>query len=417
MSGGRTQLGPHQIRGLLGAGGMGAVYRAHDPRLRRDVAIKLLSPARITDPDAIARMEREARTIAALAHPNIVTVHDVGTQDGEFYLVTELVEGETLRVHMRSGPMAPRVVLDYAVSISSALAAAHDRSVIHRDLKPENIMITPGGGVKVLDFGVAKSFATADAATEVPATMLTEPGQAVGTPAYMAPEQLEGRALDHRADQFALGVMLFEMLSGRRPFKGTTVPEITASILRDDPAHLSAIAQGVPASLSRIVGRCLAKRQNERYASTTDLAHVIADARADLDAGTTPVAVPVARTRAPQWIAAVVIVAVVGLIAAMRYGGAPPAPADVSGTGPRAVAVLPFTTIGAVEPYLADGVTEAVTRELAHIEGMRVIASSSAFAYRGRNEGFREIAGELGVAMMVAARFSASAIVCASSPA
>src|SRR6188508_1363317 len=177
-----TRLGPYEIVAPLGAGGMGEVFRAHDPRLQRDVAIKIIAPHRTGDPDAVARMIRESRVVASLEHPNIVTIHDVGEDNGRFFVVTELIEGETLSERLRRGPMPPREAIECAIAITSAMAAAHSRGVVHRDLKPENVMLTAAGTVKVLDFGVAKLIASTDAATAIPHTALTEPGAAVGTP-------------------------------------------------------------------------------------------------------------------------------------------------------------------------------------------------------------------------------------------
>ena len=404
MTTGRTNFGPYTIVGPLGAGGMGEVFRAHDARLGRDVAIKILSPHRASDPDALPRMVRESRMIAALEHPAIVTIHDVGEDAGQFYLVTELVEGETLRERLRRGPLPTREALDYAVTIASALAAAHARGVVHRDLKPENVMISTAGSLKLLDFGVAKLVAAPDAATAAGHPTLTGTGVTVGTPAYMAPEQLDGRSVDHRADQFAFGVMLYEVLAGRRPFAGATAPELSAAILRDEPAHLTSVRPEIPVPLARIVARCLAKNPDDRYASTTDLTHAIADVRTDLPVLTPPLGVVYARYARPwRWVAAVFTI--VGIAAAIGIGGrrdrlAPAAPAS-AGPVTRALAVLPFTTIGGEESYLADGITEAVTRELGHIEGTRVIASNSAFAYRDRADDLGQVGRELGVGVLV----------------
>ena len=404
MMAGRTNFGPYTIVAPLGAGGMGEVFRAHDARLGRDVAIKILSPHRASEPDALARMVRESRMVAALEHPAIVTIHDVGEDGGQFYLVTELIEGETLRARLRRGPLPTREALHHAETIASALAAAHARGVVHRDLKPENVMISAAGSLKLLDFGVAKFIAPPGAATAAAHPTLTETGATVGTPAYMAPEQLDGRSVDHHADQFAFGVMLYEMLAGRRPFTGATAPELSAAILRDEPAHLTSVRPEVPVPLARIVARCLAKNPDDRYASTTDLAHAVADVRTDLSVLTPPPGVVYARYARPwRWVAAVA--AIVGIVAAITIGwrrerSAPATPAS-AGPVTRAVAVLPFTIIGGEEPYLADGITEAVTRELGHIEGTRVIASNSAFAYRGRTDDLGSVGRELGVGVLV----------------
>ena len=381
---------------------MGEVYRAHDPRLQRDVAIKIIAPHRTGDPDAVARMIRESRVVASLEHPNIVTIHDVGEDNGRFFVVTELIEGETLSERLRRGPMPPREAIECAIAITSAMAAAHSRGVVHRDLKPENVMLTAAGTVKVLDFGVAKLIASTDAATAIPHTALTEPGAAVGTPAYMAPEQLDGRDIDHRADQFAFGVLLYEMLAGQRPFKGATAAEVTASILRDDPAHLSAVRGDLPAAIARVAGRCLSKKPDQRYASTTDLAHAVSDALADIEVLTPPPAVM--RRRSPMWIGALAAAGVViaAVVVAQLRRAEPPPVASGNRTGQHAVVVLPFTTIGGGDnSYLADALTEALARELGHIEGTRVIAASSAFAYKGGAEDAERIGRELGANVIV----------------
>jgi serine/threonine-protein kinase len=398
-----SRFGPYEILGRLGAGGMGEVYRARDPRLGRDVAVKILAAERADDSEAVARLLREARTVAALQHPSIVTIHDVGQESGRVFLVTEVLDGGTLRERLGRGPLSTREALDHAVAIASALAAAHDHGVVHRDLKPENVMATSAGALKVVDFGLAKSVARADGPTAI-ASVVTEPGATVGTPAYMAPEQLEGRAVDHRADQFAFGVMLFELLAGQRPFKGGTAAEAAASILRDDPPHLASVRADVPSTLSRIVARCLAKDPQDRYASTTDLVHALSDARADLGVTTPPAAMVQSGPRRSRGrrAAAVVTLTLVALAAAifMWQRGARGV-FETSADAPRTIAVLPFTNIGGEDAYLADGITEAVTRELGHIDGVRVIAANSAFAYRGRTDGLIDIARELGASVIV----------------
>ena len=401
MTGG-ARLGPYIIVAPLGAGGMGEVFRAHDPRLQRDVAIKIIAPDRSADHAAVARMIRESRTVASLEHPAIVAIHDVGEDGGRFFVVTELIEGETLRARLRRGPMPAREAIECAVAISSALAAAPGRGVVHRDLKPENVMTTAAGGVKVLDFGVAKVVASADAATAPPPTVLTEPGAAVGTPAYMAPEQLDGRGIDHRADQFAFGVLLYEMLAGHRPFKGATAAEVTASILRDEPAHLSAVRADVPAVIARVVARCLSKNPEHRYASTSDLAHAVTDALADIELLTPP---PTAvRRRRPMLVVGAITTAAI-LIGALVILAPRREPVPPAGTGDhtarRAVVVLPFTTIGGDDSYRAAGLTEALTWELGHVDGTRVIAAASAFAYKGGVEDVAQIGRELGANVIV----------------
>jgi len=396
-----TTFGPYRIVSHLGAGGMGEVYRAHDARLGRDVALKILPPHRSNSPEYVARMVRESRLAAGIEHPGIVTIHDVGEQDGQFYIVSELVDGETLRQRLARGAVTPREVVRIGTAIASALAAAHTRGVVHRDLKPENVMTTTSGAVKVLDFGVAKFIAPPDGETQLAQTDLTEPGAVVGTPAYMSPEQLEGRATDHRGDQFALGVMLYEMLAGKRPFTGRTPAEVSASILRDESPPFDGVAADVPAPLIWVINRCLSKEPEQRYASTTDLVHALNDIGSD--AGKSRGAAPATAAPRSKVAGALIGVAIVVLALAAgwtRLRPASPAPAP-GNASPRAVAVLPFTTIGDGEQYLADGLSEAINRELGHVRDTRVIASNSAFAYRGKTETLRQIGHELGADLLV----------------
>jgi serine/threonine protein kinase/WD40 repeat protein len=266
-----TRLGPYEIVEPLGSGGMGEVYRARDPRLGRAVAIKLVATDGEPSPDRLRRFETEARAAAALSHPNVVTVFDVGTHDGHPYLVLELLEGETLRETLRSGVPALRQAVTWALEISRGLAAAHERGIVHRDLKPDNVFLTSDGRVKVLDFGLAKLHETLvadEADRESPtATKGTSPGVLLGTIGYMSPEQVKGQTPDARTDVFALGTVLYELVTGRKAFGGSTAPEVLASILRDEPPALESQVHGVPASLEAVVRRCLGKRPSDRFSS------------------------------------------------------------------------------------------------------------------------------------------------------
>ena len=237
-----TKLGPYEIVSLLGAGGMGEVYRARDSRLRREVAIKVLPQALSLDAERMRRFEQEALATAALNHPNILAVFDIGTSDGSPYVVSELLEGETLRERLRSGSIATRKALDLALQIAHGLAAAHEKGIIHRDLKPENLFLTKDGRVKILDFGLAKLTQSepGSAHTSMPtATQGTEAGVVMGTAGYMSPEQVRGMAVDARSDIFSFGAILYEMLSGKRAFHGETPADTMSSILKEDPAELS----------------------------------------------------------------------------------------------------------------------------------------------------------------------------------
>jgi Tol biopolymer transport system component len=276
-----SKLGPYEILSALGAGGMGEVYRARDTRLGRDVAIKVLPESFSSDRDRVRRFEQEARTVAALNHPNILAIFDIGTQDQTSYLVSELLEGESLRDRLRAGALSPRRAGEYALQLAHGLAAAHSKGVVHRDLKPENIFITRENRLKVLDFGLAKlqPMGLAAAASEQTAAsgeLGTSPGVVLGTVGYMAPEQVRGEPADHRSDIFAFGAILYEMLSGQRAFKRDTSAETLTAILKEDPPELeSASGQQIPPAMDRIVRRCLEKQPGLRFQSASDLGFAI----------------------------------------------------------------------------------------------------------------------------------------------
>jgi len=270
-----TRLGPYEIQSPLGAGGMGEVYRARDPRLQRDVAIKVLPAYVSRDPDRLRRFEHEARVTGALNHPNIIVVFDVGTYDGVPYLVTELLEGSTLRDRLMAGPVPPRKATEYGVQIAHGLAAAHDKGVVHRDLKPDNIFICRDGRAKILDFGLAKLTGpeSSDATvTNLKAMDQTGSGVVLGTAGYMSPEQVRGEKADSRSDIFSFGVILYETLTGQRAFPGSTAADRASAILKEDPPDLRASGLDVSPALSRIVHRCLEKNPQERFESARDLA-------------------------------------------------------------------------------------------------------------------------------------------------
>ena len=265
-----SSLGPYRVLRLLGAGGMGEVYRAHDSRLRRDVAIKVIRTAYGTDPDLLKRLEREARAISQLNHPNIVAVYDVGSEQGVEYVVMELLEGETLGTKLKNGPLSARKALDYATQIARGLAAAHDKGIIHRDLKPENVFITSDGRVKILDFGLAHQL-RGDGELSRAVSKLTAPGMVVGTVAYMSPEQARGLTVDRRSDVFSFGSVLYEMLSGKLPFEAETVLETMMAVVNSEPPDLKEFVPNLPPVLYRIVNHCLEKSPDARFQSARDL--------------------------------------------------------------------------------------------------------------------------------------------------
>jgi eukaryotic-like serine/threonine-protein kinase len=274
MSG--TKLGPYEIIAPIGAGGMGEVYRAHDTRLGRDVAIKVLPSSFSADPDRLHRFEQEACATGALNHPNILIVHDVGTNDGSPYVVSELLEGETLRQRMGGTALPQRKAIDYGLQVAHGLAAAHEKGIVHRDLKPENLFITKDGRVKILDFGLAKLTGAADSdlsQTSIPTRRVdTDPGKVLGTVGYMSPEQVKGRPVDHRSDIFSFGAILYEMLSGRRAFHGESAAETMSAVLKEDPPDLLETNQRISPALERLVHHCLEKNPEERFHAASDLA-------------------------------------------------------------------------------------------------------------------------------------------------
>ena len=267
-----TKLGTYEIVAPLGAGGMGEVYRAHDSKLGRDVAVKVLPEKLSQDADALARFEREARAVASLSHPNILGIFDLGQAEGRSYAVTELLDGETLRERLSEGALPTRKAVGYALQIARGLAAAHEKGIVHRDLKPENVFVTRDGRVKILDFGLAKLLESVEPGqTRSPTLAATQPGVVMGTVGYMSPEQVRARPVDHRTDIFSFGAILYEMLSGERAFRGDSQAETMTAIVREDPPELGGLAPNLPPELARVVRRCLEKSPEERFHSAHDL--------------------------------------------------------------------------------------------------------------------------------------------------
>jgi eukaryotic-like serine/threonine-protein kinase len=272
-----TKLGEYEVKSQLGAGGMGEVYRARDARLGRDVAIKVLPATLSADPERLRRFEQEARAAAALNHPNILAVFQMGTFEGAPYLVSELLEGETLREQLQRGQLVVRKAIDYGVQIARGLAAAHEKGIVHRDLKPENLFVTKDGRVKILDFGLAKLTQPQPDSDHIPATMSaeTEPGAVMGTVGYMSPEQVRGQNADHRTDIFSFGAILYETLTGKRAFQKPTAADTQSAILNEDPALISQATTNIPPALQRVVHRCLEKKPEQRFQSAPDLAFAL----------------------------------------------------------------------------------------------------------------------------------------------
>jgi serine/threonine protein kinase len=266
-----SMLGPYQVDSLIGKGGMGEVYRARDTRLNRNVALKVLAASDPADSERLARFTQEARTTALLNHPNIVAVYDVGSDAGVPFVISELLDGETVRVKMREGALPLKVAVHYALEIARGLVAAHQLGVVHRDLKPENIFITRDERVKILDFGLAKC---RDATLRLPrrdSTISTGPGTILGTVGYMSPEQVRGLPTDHRSDIFSLGVILYEMMAGAAPFRGDSAIETLNAILKEDPPTLQCRDAQIPGELERVVRHCLEKAPDARFQTARDL--------------------------------------------------------------------------------------------------------------------------------------------------
>jgi serine/threonine protein kinase/tetratricopeptide (TPR) repeat protein len=380
---------------------MGQVYRARDTRLGRDVAIKILPPAFAADPENIRRFEKEARAVASLSHPNVVPLFDVGEQEGVRYAVAELVAGETLRTRLAAGSMNLKEAAGIAAGVADGLAAAHEKGVVHRDIKPENIVLTPAGTARILDFGLAKrsdSEIAAGVLDEEPtrSALLTEPGVIAGTVGYMSPEQVRGEAVDGRSDVFSLGVVLWEMLAGRRPFRGDSQVETLNAILKEEPQPELAL-DALPPELTRIVRRCLEKRKEARYHSAADLAHDLRTAASGVKTrGTRPSTErPRSAGRTPLLLGALLLllVAVAAILFVTRRSS--PAPSTL----PRTLAVLPFRAINAdgLPAHFGLGLADSLIGRLASIRDLTVRPTSSIARYETAVSDASEIGRRLGV--------------------
>ena len=320
------KIGQYEILSPLGAGSMGEVYRARDTRLNRDVAIKILPELASSDPERLHRFEIEARAAAALNHPNILAVYQMGTYEGAPYLVSELLEGKTLTETLRRGPLPPRKAIDYGVQIAQGLAAAHEKGIVHRDLKPDNLFVTKDGRIKILDFGLAKLTQPRESISSSSAT-LTLPGVAMGTVGYMSPEQVRGLPTDHRSDIFSFGAILCEMLMGKQTFQRPTSADTMAAILNAEPPAISELAPDVPLALQRVVNRCLEKNAEQRFQSASDLAFAL-QALADPTISSPSGAHEIRRDDGPRRrVVPVAVAAIVIVAAALLYFFMQPAPA------------------------------------------------------------------------------------------
>ena len=396
------RLGPYEVSGPIGAGGMGEVYRARDTRLKREVALKILPASFATDVERIARFQREAEVLASLSHPHVAGIYGIEERGDLRALVLELVEGDTLHERIARGPIPTQEALPLASQIAAALDVAHQRGIVHRDLKPANIKITPDGTAKVLDFGLAKLAERGDApraaaSESAPITALSMPGTVMGTAAYMSPEQARGEEVDQRSDIWAFGCVLFEMLSGTRAFTGRGTTETLAHVLTSTP-DWNLLPRDLPEAVRTLVQRCLEKDRERRLPDMAVARRVLAGGGTSIDEQTGRTAAVAARWL--PWIGGLattiaLVVVVAPWIPWTRQSGGTESAASV--------AVLPFASFsqGKEDEYFADGLTEEVIHSLAQIPGLKVAARTSAFYFKGRNEDLRSVGRQLGVTHVI----------------
>jgi len=411
-----TTIGNYQVIRKIGEGGMGAVYLAEDTRLNRKVALKFLPPEMAGSEERLKRFEREAKTVAALNHPNIVTIYSVEDFDGVPFIAMELVDGKPLSQLIEPDGLSIDQFFDLAVPLVDAIRAAHERGINHRDLKPANIMVTKEGRIKVLDFGLAKLLKEPNASepTLLSTQSLTQDGSALGTVSYMAPEQLKGKPPDERADIFALGIVLYQMSSGKRPFDGNTSAEVISSILRDVPAPVTDLRFELPSHLGRIIKRCLEKHPNRRYQTAAELHSDLTGLKREIDSGTVfeedaKTAILQVRRRSNR---RRTLLATVGLLMLVTAGaaiwlarpespGSDEAPMAASGRF-QVVAVLPIQSIGpSRDPYYTEGISEELANRLTSVEGIRVLSRATAAEATASGLSPREIGENLSADYLV----------------
>jgi len=360
------RLGPYEILSLLGAGGMGEVYRARDVRLGREIAIKVLPEHLSQEIDARTRFEREAKAIAALSHPNILSIFDVGNENGIHYAVTELLEGETLKSRLSYGGLHWSLAAEIGMALAEGLAAAHSKAIIHRDLKPSNVFLASDGPIKILDFGLARFSHPQSSESETATFDSTEPGIVMGTLGYMSPEQVRGLTAGSGSDIFSLGCVLYEMMSGQRAFQGPTAAEVSSSILRDSPSTAPFRERGLPQELERLVFHCLEKKPERRFQSASDLAFALKAALASASA---------------------------------------PARSEPTHAA-NSIAVFPFANeCGESDTeYLSDGITESIINSLAQLAQVDVVPRSTVFRYKGRELDPQALGQKLNVRFVLTGR-------------
>ncbi len=403
-----TSVGPYEIVDAIGRGGMGEVYRARDTRLHRQVAIKILPSGGAMDPQFRERFDREARAVAALSHPNIVAIYDVGTHDGAPYAAIELLEGDTLRSRIGTSPLPLRIVLDYGVQIARGLAAAHGRGIVHRDLKPDNVFVTRDGQVKILDFGIATEPVTATA-DEITRVGQTEVGTVLGTVGYMSPEQARGERADERSDIFSFGCVLYEMVSARRAFTGDSRIETLHAILKERPPNLAAAVHDIPTALDRLIMRCLEKAPERRFQTALDLVFALENQTNEFGRPTAA-PFPTQPRDVRRWAAAAAVAAAVAGTGAVwwvanreRPPNAPIQAVAASDDSRRLLAVLPFQNISREggPGYFAAGMTEEVTNQLSKLSALRVVGRTAVAKFKDARTDLPAMVQELGIGSVV----------------
>ena len=398
------QMGNYKVLSRLGAGGMGEVYLAQDTRLGRKVAIKFLAPELAGDERARRRLLREARSIAALDHPNICPIYEVAEEDGTRFIVMQYVEGETLAVKTQRKPLELRESVDIAVQVADALSEANARGIVHRDIKPQNIMVSARGKAKVMDFGLAKiieqsSLMESEAETQ---SLLTEPGMIIGTIPYMSPEQVRGEALDARSDIFSFGAVLYEMISGRQPFAAESAAATASAILAKEPLPVARFAPEAPEELQRIVRKCLEKDREQRYQAAREL--LIDLHHLQKESGRTPEtalkSVPEQHRIPHRYALAAAALLVFAIAGSWVYLS------TTKTKGISSIAVLPFANIDA-DPdteYLSDGITDNIIERLSQLDNLKVTSHTAVFHYKGREIDAQAIGRELGVEALLTGR-------------
>lgn len=390
-----TKLGPYEVLAPIGAGGMGEVYRARDSRLNRDVALKVLPEHLAEDPQALARFAREAKAVAALSHPNILVLYDVGADEGVHYAVTELLEGENLRERIARAPLPWRKAAEMGAAIAEGLAAAHSKDIVHRDIKPANIFLTSDGQVKILDFGLAQ-FRRTPAEDEETVTLTEAGGRTVaGTIGYMSPEQVRGEKAQAPSDIFSLGCVLYEMVTGRRAFAGKSAGDTLAAILKDEPPALADSGKASAPEFERVIERCLAKNPAQRFHSAHDLAFAL---RSLSSSAGEHKALP----RLNRRVAAVTMAACVLILAAAGFYYSK----NRAGQSIDSLAVLPFVNSSGFPDadYLSDGITASLMDSLSELPNLKVMSRSAVFRYKGKDPDTRTVGRELGVRAVLTGR-------------